>query len=151
MFGGNQLKQSGTMCCRDKLFMSWNCCKPPAVQRSSNLAWLYFGWLHRLRMIIVWWEPIRNELTRNLSGNIQPQSSQLAEPLWSNPGIKSGIIVCELISTLKKKCRRGINGRIFSYNPRKRGKSHHQVIWRRDVVEWVTEWLGANWLPDGWM
>ena len=35
-----------------------------------------------------------NELTRNLSGNIQ-----LAEPLWSDPGIKSGISVRELIST----------------------------------------------------
>ena len=30
-----------------------------------------------------------NELTRNLSGNIRPQSSQLAEPLWTDPGIKS--------------------------------------------------------------
>ena len=98
-------------------------------------------------MIIVWWEPIRNELTRNLSGNIQPQSSQLTEPVWTDPGgIKSGISARELISTLKKKVQAGnkINGRIFSYNPRKRGKSHHQVIWRRDVVEWVTEWLGAN-------
>ena len=40
-----------------------------------------------------------NELTRNLSGNTRPQSSQLAEPLWTNPGIKSGISVRELIST----------------------------------------------------
>ena len=44
-----------------------------------------------------------NELTRNLSGSIRPQSSQLAEPLWTNPGINSGISVRELISTLKKK------------------------------------------------
>ena len=43
-----------------------------------------------------------NKLTRNLLGNIQPQLSQLAEPLWTDPGIKSGISVCELISTLKK-------------------------------------------------
>ena len=27
-----------------------------------------------------------NELTRNLSENIRPQSSQLAEPLWTDPG-----------------------------------------------------------------
>ena len=32
-----------------------------------------------------------NKLTRNLSGNTRSQSSQLAEPLWTNPGIKSGI------------------------------------------------------------
>ena len=43
----------------------------------------------------------RKELTRNLSGNIWPQSSQLVEPLWTDPGIKSGINVRELISTFK--------------------------------------------------
>ena len=37
-----------------------------------------------------------NELTRNLSGNIQPKSSQLAEPLWTDPGLKSGIGMCGL-------------------------------------------------------
>ena len=42
------------------------------------------------------------QLTRNLSGNIRPQSSQLAEPLWTDPGIKSGTSVRELISTSKK-------------------------------------------------
>ena len=40
-----------------------------------------------------------NELTRNLSGNIRPQTSQLAEPLWTDPGLKIGISVHELIST----------------------------------------------------
>ena len=44
-----------------------------------------------------------NELTRNLSGNTHPQSFQLAEPLWTDPGGKSGISVRELISALKKK------------------------------------------------
>ena len=43
-----------------------------------------------------------NELTLNLSGNVRPQSSQLAEPLWTDPGIESGINVHELISTQKK-------------------------------------------------
>ena len=33
------------------------------------------------------------------------QLSQLAEPLWTDPCIKSGISVCELTSTLKKKNR----------------------------------------------
>ena len=31
--------------------------------------------------------------------NIQSQSSQLAEPLWTDPGTKSGISVLKLIST----------------------------------------------------
>ena len=44
-----------------------------------------------------------NELLRNSSGNTRLQSSQLAEPLWTDPGLKSGISVHELISTLKKK------------------------------------------------
>ena len=42
-------------------------------------------------------------LTRNLSGDLRPQSSQVAEPLWIDPGIKSAISVRELISTSKKK------------------------------------------------
>ena len=40
-----------------------------------------------------------NKLTRNSSGNTPLQSSQLAQPLWTNPGRKSGISLCELIST----------------------------------------------------
>ena len=44
-----------------------------------------------------------NELTRNLPGNVRPQSSQIAEPLWTDPGIKSGISLRERIFTFKKK------------------------------------------------
>ena len=58
-----------------------------------------------------------DKLTRNLSRNIQPQSSQLAEPLWPDPGIKFGISVRELISTSKhqqKSAGGGMNGRTFS-------------------------------------
>ena len=44
----------------------------------------------------------RNKLTHNPSGNTQLQSSQLAEPLWTDPGLKSGISLRKLISTLKK-------------------------------------------------
>ena len=49
------------------------------------------------------WNLSGNELTRNLSGNFRPRSSQLAEPLWIDPGMKSGISVRELIFTSKKK------------------------------------------------
>ena len=44
-----------------------------------------------------------NKLTRNPSGNTRLQSSKLAEPLWTDLGLKSVIGMCELISTLKKK------------------------------------------------
>ena len=40
-----------------------------------------------------------NELTCKWSGNALPQSSQLVYPLWTDPGIKSGTGVRELIST----------------------------------------------------
>ena len=68
-----------------------------------------------------------NELTCDLSGNIQPHSFQLAEPLWTDSGIKSGISVLELISnhTHTPKAQAGSDGPIFSQNPRKRGKKHH--------------------------
>ena len=53
------------------------------------------------------------------------QSSQLAEPLWTGPSQKSGISVCELISTLKKKKRR--REMVVEHSPKilTRGKSHH--------------------------
>ena len=41
-----------------------------------------------------------NELTRNLSGNTRPQSSQLAEPPWTDPDM-SGISVHKLNSPKK--------------------------------------------------
>ena len=70
-----------------------------------------------------------NELTRNSSGNTLSQSSQLAKPMWTDSGLKSGISVCELISTLKqkheKKVQVGMNSQTFSQNPCTRGKSYH--------------------------
>ena len=50
---------------------------------------------------------------RNSSGNSRPHSSQLAEPLWTDPGLKNEISVRKLISTSKnkqKKRTRGMNG-----------------------------------------
>ena len=44
-----------------------------------------------------------NELARNSTGNTWSQSSQLAEPLWNYPGLKSGISLRELIFSWKKK------------------------------------------------
>ena len=63
--------------------------------------------------------------------NIQPQSSQLTEPLWTDPGPKSGISVRKRISTLKKKKKKRhgweMNGQTFSQNHCKRGKSQHHL------------------------
>ena len=42
-------------------------------------------------------------LTHNLSGNTQLWSSQLAEPLWTDPGLKSGISVRADLHFKKKK------------------------------------------------
>ena len=47
----------------------------------------------------------RNELRRNSSGNAYPQSSQLAQPLWTDSGLESGADASELISTKKEKKR----------------------------------------------
>ena len=65
------------------------------------------------------------------------QSSQLTELLWTDPGIKSGISEHVLLSTStnkQKKHRQGMTGRIFSQNPRKRGKSHHHHHQNRMLV-----------------
>ena len=41
------------------------------------------------------------------SGTTRSQSSQLIEPLWTDLGLKSGISLRGLISTLKKQQRAG--------------------------------------------
>ena len=43
-----------------------------------------------------------NKLTHNSSGITQSQLSQFTEPLWTDSGLKSGISLRKLISTLKK-------------------------------------------------
>ena len=72
-----------------------------------------------------------NQLTCNSSGDACPQSSQLAEPPWTDPDLKSGICMSELVSTCKKKRASGEYfvtfppPPTFTLNPRMRGKSHH--------------------------
>ena len=68
-----------------------------------------------------------NELTRKSSGNTRPQSSKLTEPLWTNPGIKSGNSARKLISTEKKKntSREWLVKR-SPQNHHKQRKSHHK-------------------------
>ena len=68
-----------------------------------------------------------------------------AEPLWTDPCIKSGTSMRELICASRKKEKRGVgggarrqgmNGRTFCPNPRKRGKSHHHHhhIWDMSLL-----------------
>ena len=69
----------------------------------------------------------------NSSGNTRSQSSQLAEPLWTDPRLKSGIRVNKLISALKKEEEKEAQvdnelSKILKKNPRKRGKSHHHPV-----------------------
>ena len=61
----------------------------------------------------------------HLSGNTHPQIPQFDEPLWTDPGLKSKISVCDLISTTKKKKnhRQGMNCRTFSKNLHTRKKA----------------------------
>ena len=48
-----------------------------------------------------------NELTSNSSGNNEPQSSQLAEPSWTDSDLKKkGIVMRELVSIYKKEKKR---------------------------------------------
>ena len=87
-----------------------------------------------------------NKLTCNLSGNTWLQSSQLAEPPWTDPGLKSGISVRKLISTFKKRkksCRQGMNCRSFSLNPCTQGKSHHHYELSVESTR-VQVWFGSN-------
>ena len=49
------------------------------------------------------------QTTDTYAVNIWPQSSQLAGPLWTDPGMKSGISAQELNSTWKKK-RKSVGG-----------------------------------------
>ena len=70
-----------------------------------------------------------NKLTCNSSGNTRPPLSQLAEPLWTDPGLESGISVCKLIISTwkkKKKYRQGMNAQTLSQNPCNWGKSYQQ-------------------------
>ena len=70
---------------------------------------------HCLSAILPKWK-----LSSFLHKETNPQSSQLHEPLWTDPGLKSGISVGELISTIynnNKKCRWGMISWTFSQNP----------------------------------
>ena len=75
------------------------------------------------------WEPIDNwgnrlTVSHNLSGYTWPQLSQPIEPLWTDPGLKSGIGVLVLSSTTKKKKKNaGRKWMTFHQSPHNEGKT----------------------------
>ena len=79
------------------------------------------------------------ELTRNSSGHARPQSSQLADPLWVDPGLKSVIGALELISTYGRKEKSAVRRWILepsSQIPEREGKAAHPLgIFLRDGKE----------------
>ena len=78
-----------------------------------------------------------HELTCNSSGNTQSQLSQLAKPLWTDPGLKSGISVWANLHLKKNKNRRwGINCWTFSQNPHTWKSDHHHHV------------RGAGWIKE---
>ena len=71
-----------------------------------------------------------------MSGNIQPQSYQLAEPLWTDPCIKCGISAHKLISTQKKESKKAQVGieRMRQLSPKiKDTITLHNLISRKPV------------------
>ena len=89
------------------------------------------------------WELSGNELTHNSREDIRPQSSQLAEPLWTDPGLESGVSVHKLISTLKKKEKKQkevqVGNELLNILP----KSSHTrkkppPQWRDQLFSWVS-------------
>ena len=76
-----------------------------------------------------------NELTRNSSWHTRLRSSQLAEPLWTDPGLISEISLRKLISTFKKKAQ-AENGQTFSPNLHMRGKGHQHHLFLFKWSRW---------------
>ena len=84
-------------------------------------------WADYAAVQAAWGNISGNELTRNSSGNARSQSFQLAEPLWTDPGLKSGISFRDLIYTFKKAQAGNELSNILpkSLHARKKKKSHH--------------------------
>ena len=85
----------------------WSFCQKCTWQVTSKLAYTLdpskLEWADYAAVQAECGNLLGNELTCNSSGNTRSHSSQLAGPLWTDPGLKSGISARELISTLKKK------------------------------------------------
>ena len=54
-----------------------------------------------------YWEPVREMSSHTILQGKFIQSSHPTKPLWTDPGLNSGISVCKLISRKKKKLQTG--------------------------------------------
>ena len=71
--------------------------------KANFVCWLLFG-VRSTSVLSQWHAKDPGHSAKMLvTGYVRPQSSQLAEPLWTDSGLKSGIGVRELISTQEKK------------------------------------------------
>ena len=65
-----------------------------------------------------------NKLTRNSSENARPQSSKLAERVWTDPGLKRGICTREIhVDLCFKKKQKVQVGDDSSYHPPKSSRA----------------------------
>ena len=79
------------------------------------------------------------ERTHESSVNACPQSSQFTDPLWTDPGLKSGIGLRELTCALKKKKKEQVetdsSDLLLKFLQEKRHQSHHQL---NEMLESIT-------------
>ena len=90
------------------------------------------------------------------SGNTRPQSSQLAEPLWTDPGRKSGISMRDLISTLKKEKEeeaQSVNelSNILQKSSHARKSHHHHQVCRVSTLRALISTLPRLRLCHSWL
>ena len=103
---------------------------PKSADGRLHLTCIHF-WPYEVKAGWVCCPSIReNELTRNSSGNTWQQSSQFAEPLWTDIGLKKWNWCVQADFHLKKKIVKKSAGRewIIKTSPqktRKQGKSYH--------------------------
>ena len=83
----------------------------------------------------------------------------LTEPLWTDPGLRSGISAHEL-SPLKKMHRWGMIYLTVAWNPHMWGKSHHNQCGQAPtqifrpvklpVLRWISCWMAMRWTSWLW-
>ena len=103
------------------------------------------GWVDYAVQTCLW-----NKPTRNSSVNAHSQSSQLAEPLWTDSGLKSWICVHKSWSPLKKKnAQTGNDLSTFPPNPRMPRKGHHHNTHLKSPEQCCCFWKFCGMSPEG--
>ena len=82
--------------------------------------------------------------SRNLSGIIWPQSSQLAEQLWTDPGLNSGISVLDLISTKKQIDKAQARSKLSNILPKSSQARKKPTTTSAECRRWVSTTKGRQ-------